>query len=75
MIRTLIFILLISSIFVSTQAQGNAAKKDDISGDWVLTEQFPGETHTHRMSLQLVGEKITGQSGPTKCEENFPFEI
>jgi acetamidase/formamidase len=66
--RTLIFVLLISSTFISAHTRGNAAKKDDISGDWILTELFPGETHTHRMSLQLAGEKITGQSGGSKIE-------
>src|SRR5215471_4377040 len=68
MLRALLIVLLMSSTFVSSQAQGNAAKKDDISGDWILTELFPGETHTHRMSLQLAGEKISGQSGGSKIE-------
>jgi len=68
MLRALLIVLLMSSTLVSSQAQGNAAKKDDISGDWILTELFPGETHTHRMSLQLAGEKISGQSGGSKIE-------
>jgi acetamidase/formamidase len=66
--RILFFVLLASSFLVIAQAQGSAAKKEDLSGAWILTELFPGETHTHRMSLQAAGDKLTGQSGGSKIE-------
>ena len=68
MLRILVSILLISMLSISAQAQGTATKAEDISGQWILTEQFPGDTHTHRMSLQVTDNKITGQSGTTKIE-------
>jgi amidase len=42
--------------------------KSDISGAWILIEQFPDERHAHRMSLEVTGNKITGRSGPSKIE-------
>ena len=53
---------------VAAQSQAPGAKSDDISGAWILIELFPDETHTHRMSLQVADNKITGQSGQSKIE-------
>jgi acetamidase/formamidase len=63
-----ISILWLGSATTAALAQSSGAKGADISGAWIFTEQFPGETHTHRMSLQVTGDKITGQSGSTKIE-------
>jgi len=56
--------LLLSCVVVSAWAQGSS----NLSGAWILIEQFPGETHTHRMTLEVNGDKVTGQSGPTKID-------
>jgi acetamidase/formamidase len=63
-----ISILWLGSATTVALAQPSSAKGADISGAWILTEQFPGETRVHRMSLQVTGDKITGQSGPSKIE-------
>ncbi len=68
MLRILISVLLIASLAASVQAQGAVTKSDDISGAWILIEQFPDETHAHRMSLEVSGDKVTGKSGSTKIE-------
>jgi amidase len=62
-----ISILWLGSATTAALAQSSGAKGADISGAWILTEQFPGETHTHRMSLQVAGDKITGQRLPFSC--------
>src|SRR5574341_222829 len=67
MLRVLLSVLFIG-LTQSAQAQATAAKSDNISGDWVLIEQFPGETHAHRMKLEVNDNKLTGQSGSTKIE-------
>lgn len=46
----------------------SAAAQNNLSGAWILTEQFPNDLHTHRMTLEVNGEKLTGQSGPDKIE-------
>ena len=53
---------------VAAQSQAAGGKSDDISGAWILIELFPDETHTHRMSLQVADNKISGQSGQSKIE-------
>lgn len=45
-----------------------ALAQSNLSGAWILTEQFPNDLHTHRMTLEVNGEKLTGQSGPDKIE-------
>jgi acetamidase/formamidase len=67
MMRVLLSVLLIG-LTQSAQAQATAAKSDNISGAWILIEQFPGETHAHRMKLEVNENKITGHSGSTKIE-------
>ena len=42
--------------------QGTTITGQELSGDWILTEQFPDETQTHRMNLAVTGDKITGTS-------------
>jgi amidase len=71
--RRVLFSLLISllwlgSLTAAALAQAAGAKGSDISGAWILIELFPDETHTHRMSLQVADNKITGQSGQSKIE-------
>ncbi len=70
MLRNLSAIVLTCLFTVSIHAQAVSANVNDLSGAWILTEQFPDETHTHRMSLQVVDNKITGQSGGSKIEGN-----
>lgn len=67
MLRVLLSVLFIG-LAQSAQAQATAAKSDNISGDWILIEQFPGETHAHRMKLEVNDNKLTGQSGSSKIE-------
>ena len=66
--RILLTTLLLALLTMLAQAQGGAASNEAIAGDWILTEQFPDETHTHRMSLEVSGNKITGRSGASKIE-------
>ncbi len=71
--RRVHFSLLVSSLlFVSLTtaalAQAAAPKSDDISGAWILTEQYPDESRVRRLNLQVTGDKISGQSGPLKIE-------
>jgi acetamidase/formamidase len=67
MLRVLLSVLLIG-LAQSALAQAPAAKSDGVSGDWILIEQFPGETHAHRMKLEVSDNKLTGQSGGAKIE-------
>jgi hypothetical protein len=64
----LISLLWLGSLTAAALAQAAGAKGSDISGAWILIELFPDETHTHRMSLQVADNKITGQSGQSKIE-------
>lgn len=64
----LVLISLILNLTGAVQAQGTTGKQGNLSGDWILTELFPGDKHTHRMSLEFNGNKISGQSGPSKIE-------
>lgn len=68
MLRNLIAVLLTCLLSLFAQAQQFTSRVDDISGAWILTELFPDETHTHRMSLQVADNKITGHSGASKIE-------
>ncbi len=49
----------------------SAQAQSDLSGAWILTELFSNDTHTHRMTLQINGDKLTGQSGVDKIEGTF----
>ena len=60
--------LLSISIPFSVLCHAVTRTADDVTGEWILTEQFPDETHTHRMSLKVADGKITGQSGSSKLE-------
>jgi amidase len=68
MLRILFSILLTGLLSVPSLAQTAAAKRDDISGNWILTAQISGETQTQRMSLQVTDNEITGNSGRFKIE-------
>jgi hypothetical protein len=68
MLRLLFAALLISLLSEPSLAQVAASKSNDISGAWILTVQFPGETQTQRLSLQVADNKITGNSGRFKIE-------
>src|SRR5215813_6009093 len=67
MLRIILAVLLLSLSAVAL-AQNTASKNSELSGEWVLIEQFKDETHAHRMSLAVDGNKITGKSGPSKIE-------
>jgi amidase len=41
---------------------------DSISGNWIGRIEYTNDTRSLRMSLQLNGNAITGQSGPLKIE-------
>jgi len=68
MLRVMFSALLICCVTASAQDRGAAGKKDDISGSWILVELFADETHHHRMTLEVLGNKVTGQSGSSKLE-------
>jgi amidase len=68
MLRTLFSLLLTGLLSVPSLAQAAAAKRGDISGEWILSMQFPDDTQTQRLSLQVADNKITGSSGPFKIE-------
>jgi hypothetical protein len=61
-------LLCLGSLTTAALAQAAGGKGDDISGAWILTEQFPGETRVYRTRLQVTGNKFTGQSGGEKIE-------
>jgi amidase len=68
MLRTLFSLLLTGLLSVPSLAQAAAAKRDDVSGEWILSMRFPDDTQTQRMSLQVADNKITGNSGRFKIE-------
>jgi acetamidase/formamidase len=68
MFRVLISALLICCVTASAQDRGATGKKDDISGQWLLIEQFRDETHVHRISFEVTGNKITGKAGSSKLD-------
>lgn len=65
LMKPFLTLALLCSFCISVAAQNN------LSGAWILTEQFPTETHTHRMTLEFNGDKLTGQSGVDKIEGTF----
>src|SRR5262245_9616103 len=65
MARTLIRLLFLS-LLINAGGNSVALNSADIAGDWILTEQFKDETRIHRVTLEVAGNKITGQSGPLK---------
>ncbi len=68
MLRILGTLFLVGLMSQSSLAQSTAAKRDDISGAWILFERFHDETHTHHLNLQVTDNKITGNAGPSKIE-------
>jgi len=70
MLRIILAVLLLSLSAVAL-AQNTASKNSELSGEWILIEQFKDETHAHRMSLAVDGNKITGKSGPSRIEGNI----
>jgi acetamidase/formamidase len=68
MTRLLPLLLLLSTLFACAQTQSTAGR-DDLSGEWILTELVSDETQTRRMRLQMNRSGgITGQSGPYTIE-------
>ena len=59
-------LLLLALNFLLVQDSSNRAP--ELSGDWILTEQFPDETRTRRMNLAVQGDKITGTSTRSKLD-------
>src|SRR5688572_2786756 len=60
--------ILVVSFLLTSFNQGEQTKARDISGAWILIEQFPDERHAHRMNLEVTGNKITGRSGPNRID-------
>ncbi|MEK6321099.1 MAG: acetamidase/formamidase family protein [Acidobacteriota bacterium] len=60
--------ILFVALLLTTFDQGQETKIGDISGAWILIEQFRDETHAHRMSLEVAGNKVTGRSGTTRID-------
>ena len=59
-------LLLLSLSLLLVQGTTNTGR--ELSGAWILTEQFPDETHTHRMNLEVTGDKVTGTSTGLKLD-------
>ena len=74
MLRSSLAVLLLLSLIATPLAKGSQAKDADVSGEWILIEQFKDETHAHRMNLQVDGNKITGRSGSSKIEAILPTQ-
>jgi amidase len=72
--RNLVTALVIGLLIISHREQVTAGPREDIGGAWILIEQFKDETHAHRMSLQVTGNKITGMSGSSKIEGDISGE-
>ena len=68
MLRIYIVALLLLSMITVAFGQAGSANSAEIAGNWILIEQFKDETHAHRMTLELSGNKITGHSGASKIE-------
>ena len=68
-------VLLLLSLLTPALGQGSPAKDGDIAGAWILIEQFKDETHAHRMSLEVAGNKITGRSGSSKIEGDITESV
>lgn len=75
MLRISVAVLLLLSLNTPVLGQGRPAKDADIAGKWILIEQFKDETHAHRMSLEVAGNKITGLSGPSKIEGDITESV
>lgn len=62
--------ILVTALLLTMIGQGqvSGARDSDISGAWILIEQFRDETHAHRMHLEAAGNKITGRSGSSRIE-------
>lgn len=62
---------LLLTLFLFAAIGGHTATQqpaERISGDWILTEWFPDEIHTHRMNLAVTGDKVTGTSAGSKLD-------
>lgn len=68
MLRIYLVALLLLSMISVAFGQAGSVKSVEIAGNWILIEQFKDETHAHRMSLELAGNKITGHSGASRIE-------
>ena len=69
MTRMLPLFLLFSTLSACAQTQGTGTRKDDLSGEWILTERVSDEALTRRMTLQLNRSGgITGQSATYRVE-------
>lgn len=75
MLRGLRAVLLLFALIATPMVQANQAKDADLSGEWILIEQFKDEIHAHRMNLQLDGNKITGRSGSSKIEGDITNSV
>ena len=60
--------LILCSLATAALAQAPAS---DISGNWIARIDYPNDSRSLRISFQLNGELVTGQSGPQKFEGTF----
>jgi amidase len=75
MLRTFFSILLTVLLSVSSFAQNAASKNDDVSGAWIVNIQFPYETRTQRINLQVEDNKVTGNAGSSRIEGTFSDSV
>jgi amidase len=75
MLRILFSILLTGLLSVASFAQGTTSKSDEISGTWIINVQFPYETRTQRITLQVEDNKVTGNVGSSRIEGTFSDSV
>ena len=68
MLRVFFAALFALSVTASPQDRRTTGSESDISGHWILVEQFRDETHVHRISLEATGNKIAGKAGTSRLE-------
>jgi amidase len=74
MFRILFFVLL-TGLLSGLSCMRAPANGHDISGAWILIEKFRDETRAHRMSLQVMDNKITGRSGSSIIEGSIAGSV
>lgn len=65
-------LLILCSLTSAALAQERA---NDISGNWIARIDYPGDTRALRLTLQLSGNAVTGQSGPQKFEGTYANDL
>src|SRR6185295_9463300 len=75
MLRLFFVALLALSVNAAQQDRRATGSENDISGQWILVEKFRDETHVHRISLEVTGNKIAGKAGTSKLEGNIENSV